>query len=193
MNNKINNGQLLASGSMVNEIIEAAKLLKDDWDIEASIWSVTSYSELHKESEDVRRWNILHPNSNPRKSFLEKMIREETFKRFKETENKFYLYLWEYLNLLQSFTYVRPGLEPLRIKYPHTKLIDDPDNLNQPVLQITLFNTKNKPKISGTTSPYFNSIYFDILHREQPTIEDYLLFPREKNRENTEKKREREL
>ena len=113
----------------------------------------------------------------------QKMIREETFKRFKETENKFYLYLWEYLNLLQSFTYVRPGLEPLRIKYPHTKLIDDPDNPKQPVLQITLFNTKNKPKVSGTTSPYFNSIYFDILHREQPTIEDYLLFPKEKNRE----------
>ena len=60
---------------MVNEIIEAARLLKDDWDIDASIWSVTSYSELHKEAEDIRRWNILHPESKPRKSFLEKMIK----------------------------------------------------------------------------------------------------------------------
>jgi len=67
--------QLLASGSMLNEIIEAARLLKDDWDIDASIWSVTSYSELHKEAEDIRRWNILHPESKPRKSFLEKMIK----------------------------------------------------------------------------------------------------------------------
>ena len=67
--------QLLASGSMVNEIIEAGKLLKNDWNIDSSIWSVTSYSELHKEAEDVRRWNILHPESKPRKSFLEKMIK----------------------------------------------------------------------------------------------------------------------
>ena len=49
-------------------------LLKKDWNIESSVWSVTSYSELHKEAEDVRRWNILHPDSQPRKSFLEKMI-----------------------------------------------------------------------------------------------------------------------
>ena len=68
--------QLLASGSMVNEILEAAKLLKKDWGIDSSVWSVTSYSELHKESEDVRRWNILHPNSKPKKSFLEKMIKK---------------------------------------------------------------------------------------------------------------------
>ena len=66
--------QLLASGPMVNEIIAASKLLKDDWNIDASVWSVTSYSELHKEAEDVRRWNILHPNSEPKKSYLEKMI-----------------------------------------------------------------------------------------------------------------------
>ena len=35
----------------------------DDWDIDASVWSVTSYSELHKEAEDVRRWIILHTTS----------------------------------------------------------------------------------------------------------------------------------
>ena len=57
---------------MVNEAIEASKLLLEDWDIDASVWSVTSYSELHKEAEDVRRWNILHPESEPRKSFIEK-------------------------------------------------------------------------------------------------------------------------
>jgi len=66
--------QLLASGSMLNEALEASNLLKKDWDIDSSVWSVTSYSELHKEAEDVRRWNILHPNSKPKKSFLEEMI-----------------------------------------------------------------------------------------------------------------------
>ena len=75
--NKKSQVQLLASGPMVNEALEASKLLMDDWDIDASVWSVTSYSELHKEAEDVRRWNILHPASEPRKSFLEESIRKE--------------------------------------------------------------------------------------------------------------------
>ena len=69
--------QLLASGSMLNEALGAAKLLKNDWNIDSSVWSVTSYSELHKEAEDVRRWNILHPDSKPKKSFLEEMISPE--------------------------------------------------------------------------------------------------------------------
>ena len=75
--NKKSSVQLLASGPMVNEAIEASKLLEQDWGIDASVWSVTSYSELHKEAEDVRRWNILHPDSEPRKSFLEKQIKKE--------------------------------------------------------------------------------------------------------------------
>ena len=59
---------------MLNEALEASDLLKKDWNIDSSVWSVTSYSELHKEAEDVRRWNILHPDSKPKKSFLEEMI-----------------------------------------------------------------------------------------------------------------------
>ena len=69
--------QLLASGPMVNEIIKASKILLDDWDIEASIWSVTSYSELHKEAESVSRWNNLHPESVEKISHLKKKIKSD--------------------------------------------------------------------------------------------------------------------
>jgi len=62
--------QLLASGSMVNEIVFAAELLKNDWGISSSIWSVTSYSELHREAEDKNRWNSLHPNEENKESYL---------------------------------------------------------------------------------------------------------------------------
>jgi pyruvate dehydrogenase E1 component len=55
--------QLLGSGPMLNEVYKAKEILKNDWDIDSSIWSVTSYSELHKEAEDIYRWNNLHPNS----------------------------------------------------------------------------------------------------------------------------------
>ena len=138
---------------------------------------------LMKSIPDIPVFSRINEERLPYFPREQKTIRDETWIRYQDSEDSFYLYLWEYLNLIQSFTYVRPGLEPLRIKYPQTRLIEDPDNPNQPILQITLLNTKNKPKIIGTTSPYFNEIYFNILQREQSTIEDYLLFPKEQNRE----------
>ena len=73
-NNKV---QLLASGSMVNEAIEAGKLLKKDWGVDSDIWSVTSYSELHREAEDKKRWNILHPDKNQKSSYVNSCLKEE--------------------------------------------------------------------------------------------------------------------
>ena len=69
--------QLLASGSMLNEAIKASELLEKDWKINSTIWSVTSYSELHKDAEDKLRWNNLHPNSQQKISFLEKSLKRE--------------------------------------------------------------------------------------------------------------------
>jgi pyruvate dehydrogenase E1 component len=62
--------QLLASGSMVNEVIEASKLLQSDWGIDSDIWSVTSFSELHREAEDKKRWNTLHPDKKDEQSYV---------------------------------------------------------------------------------------------------------------------------
>ena len=69
--------QLLGSGPMLNEVIKASKILMEDWDIEASIWSITSYSELHRDAESVSRWNNLHPDSVPKKSHLKKKINSD--------------------------------------------------------------------------------------------------------------------
>jgi len=55
---------------MVNEIIEASKLLKSDWEIDSDIWSVTSFSELHREAEDKKRWNTLHPDEQVNPSYI---------------------------------------------------------------------------------------------------------------------------
>ena len=68
--------QLLASGPMGNEINESSKLLITDWNIDASVWSVTSYSELHKEAEDINRWNNLHPKSPRKSSHLNKNLKK---------------------------------------------------------------------------------------------------------------------
>ncbi len=41
--------QLLGSGAILGEVQAAARMLKDDWQIDAAVWSVTSFTELHRD------------------------------------------------------------------------------------------------------------------------------------------------
>jgi len=66
--------QLLGSGPILNEVIAASTLLESDWNINSDIWSVTSYSELHKDAEEANRWNLLNPDKNDRTSFLDECL-----------------------------------------------------------------------------------------------------------------------
>ena len=66
--------RLLGSGPLIGETLEAAKLLKEDWNIEPGIWNVTSFSELRREAEEVERWNLIHPDETPKMSHLEKCL-----------------------------------------------------------------------------------------------------------------------
>ena len=66
--------QLLGSGPILKEVIEASKLLNEDWGIESDVWSVTSYSELHKDAEDINRWNLLNPNKENKISYLNQCL-----------------------------------------------------------------------------------------------------------------------
>jgi len=68
--------QLMGSGAILNEVIEAGKLLDKDWSVDADIWSVTSFSELSREATDVDRWNMLHPLKDARVSYIEKTLKD---------------------------------------------------------------------------------------------------------------------
>jgi pyruvate dehydrogenase E1 component len=63
--------QLFGSGAILAESLAAADLLQGDFDIAASVWSATSYSELRRDGEETERWNRLHPLATPRRSHLE--------------------------------------------------------------------------------------------------------------------------
>ncbi|MGD8976733.1 MAG: pyruvate dehydrogenase (acetyl-transferring), homodimeric type [Gammaproteobacteria bacterium] len=63
--------QLLGSGTILREVQEAAALLRQDWDIPADIWSVTSFNVLRREAMDTDRWNRLHPLETPRSSHVQ--------------------------------------------------------------------------------------------------------------------------
>ena len=66
--------QLLGSGTILREVTGAADMLERDFGIAASVWSVTSYSELRRDGMDVERWNTLHPTSPQRTSYVEKRM-----------------------------------------------------------------------------------------------------------------------
>ncbi|MCB1693923.1 MAG: pyruvate dehydrogenase (acetyl-transferring), homodimeric type, partial [Pseudomonadales bacterium] len=63
--------QLVGSGTILREVIEAGKLLKEEFGIDADIWSATSFTELRREGLATARWNMLHPEETPRKSYVE--------------------------------------------------------------------------------------------------------------------------
>jgi len=66
--------QLLGSGSILNEAIQAQELLGREYGVAADVWSVTSYTELRREAMDVERWNLLHPGAPERVPFLTQQL-----------------------------------------------------------------------------------------------------------------------
>ena len=102
---------------------------------------------------------------------------------YRRTEDPFYDECADYVNFCRSCG-VRPGLEPLRIKKFQQRFINDPENPNEPVLVFTI-KTKTKPKHKLTMHPEFVRQVFPKMMNRYPssTAEDYIFFPKEKNRE----------
>ncbi|CAB5106787.1 MAG: pyruvate dehydrogenase (acetyl-transferring), homodimeric type [Actinobacteria bacterium] len=62
--------QILASGVGVNWALKAQKLLREDWGVEASVWSVTSWNELRRDGLKTDRHNLLNPGDK-RSAYIE--------------------------------------------------------------------------------------------------------------------------
>ncbi len=63
--------QLLGSGSIFREVIAGADLLKEDFKVEADIWSILGVNQLHRDGMIVEDWNRKHPVEPQRKSYVE--------------------------------------------------------------------------------------------------------------------------
>jgi pyruvate dehydrogenase E1 component len=68
------NVRLMGSGAILREVEAAADLLAKDYGVSSEIWSVTSFTELRRDGLEVERWNMLHPEATPRKSFVEQCL-----------------------------------------------------------------------------------------------------------------------
>jgi pyruvate dehydrogenase E1 component len=65
--------QILASGVGVNWALKAQKLLAEDWDVAASVWSVTSWNELRRDGLETDSHNLLNP-STPKQAYISKKL-----------------------------------------------------------------------------------------------------------------------
>lgn len=67
--------QLLGAGTILREVIAAAEILKQEYNVDADIWSITSFNELRREALGVMRWNMLHPARPAKLSHVENCLK----------------------------------------------------------------------------------------------------------------------
>jgi len=68
---------LLASGPILQQALVAQRLLIE-MEIDADVWSVTSFNELYRDAVAAERWNRLHPAETPRRSYLSRVMADES-------------------------------------------------------------------------------------------------------------------
>ena len=66
--------QLLGSGTILREIISASEILSKEYNIDADIWSVTSFNELRKNGMETERSNLLNPSEKSKKTYVKKCL-----------------------------------------------------------------------------------------------------------------------
>lgn len=68
---------IFASGTIMNCALKAQEILAQRYNISADVWSATNYKQLRSEALRVKRWNMLHPEEKPKKSYIETILEKE--------------------------------------------------------------------------------------------------------------------
>jgi pyruvate dehydrogenase E1 component len=71
---RTHHARILASGSAVQAAVEAQAMLLEQHDVAAEVWSATSFQLLRHDALEVERWNRLHPDSEPRVSYVDEQL-----------------------------------------------------------------------------------------------------------------------
>lgn len=69
--------QLLGCGAILREVEAAAKLLADDFGVQADVWSATSMNELRRDGLACERWNLLHPEATPKVPYVAQCLQQQ--------------------------------------------------------------------------------------------------------------------
>jgi pyruvate dehydrogenase E1 component len=68
---------LMGSGALLNQALEAQRILDDRYGIPADVWSVTSYKELYRNAIETERRNMLHPAGTPEIPYIRTLLSRE--------------------------------------------------------------------------------------------------------------------
>ena len=66
--------QLIGSGTILREVVAAADMLSADFAVVSDVWSAPSFTELRREGLETERWNRLHPEAEPRRSYVDTLL-----------------------------------------------------------------------------------------------------------------------
>jgi len=70
--------RLLGSGTILREVREAARILREDFSVAVDVWSVTSYNELRREALSISRENMLNPTKKQKVPYVTKVLSERS-------------------------------------------------------------------------------------------------------------------
>ena len=70
--------QLLGSGTIFREVIEAAEMLHKDWNVASDLWGCPSFTELARDWNAVHRSNLLNPTAASTLSHVEMCLKNTT-------------------------------------------------------------------------------------------------------------------
>lgn len=70
--------RLLGSGTILREVREAAKILREEFSVTVDVWSVTSYNELRRDALSISRENMMNPNKKPKVPYVTKVLSERS-------------------------------------------------------------------------------------------------------------------
>ena len=68
--------KLLSSGTILEQVREAAAKLASDYGVEAEVYSVTSFNELARDGQDCDRHNMLHPEATAKVPYITEVLSE---------------------------------------------------------------------------------------------------------------------
>ncbi len=68
--------RLLGGGTILREVREAAKVLREQYKCIVDVWAVTSFNELRREGLALSRWNMMHPTKKAKVPHVTKCMSE---------------------------------------------------------------------------------------------------------------------
>jgi pyruvate dehydrogenase E1 component len=68
--------QLLGSGTIMYQVLQAQEILEKQYGVAADVWSVTSYKQLYRDGNDCDRWNLFHPAQPARVPYVTACLKD---------------------------------------------------------------------------------------------------------------------